>query len=144
MLEERIANLENGRGTTCTSSGHSAQLLALFALMSPGDRIISSNKLYGGSITQFGKTIQKFGWDCTFVDTDDLDQVREAFEEHDKENKVKALWCESLANPGGVVSDMEALSAIAKEYGVPLIVDNTMATPYLCQPIEHGADLVVH
>ena len=112
--------------------------------MSPGDRIISSNKLYGGSITQFGKTIQKFGWECTFVDTDDLDQVREAFEEHVNENKVKALWCESLANPGGVVSDMEALSAIAKEYGVPLIVDNTMATPYLCQPIEHGADLVVH
>ena len=118
MLEERIANLENGRGTTCTSSGHSAQLLALFALMSPGDRIISSNKLYGGSITQFGKTIQKFGWDCTFVDTDDLDQVREAFEEHDKENKVKALWCESLANPGGVVSDMEALSAIANAAAV--------------------------
>ena len=70
--------------------------------------------------------------------------MRKAFEEHDKESKVKALWCESLANPGGVVSDMEALSAIAKEYGVPLIVDNTMATPYLCQPIEHGADLVVH
>ena len=77
------------------------------------------------------------------MDTDDLDQVREAFEEHDKENKVKALWCESLANPGGVVSDMEALSAIAKEYGVPLIVDNTMATIPL-PPIEHGADLVVH
>jgi O-acetylhomoserine (thiol)-lyase len=144
VLEERIANLENGRGTTCTSSGHAAQLLALFALMSPGDRIISSNKLYGGSITQFGKTIQKFGWECTFVDTDNLDEVRNAFKEHDAENKVKALWCESLANPGGIISDLEPLSEIAKEYGVPLIVDNTMATPYLCQPIEFGADLVVH
>ena len=144
VLEERIANLENGRGTTCTSSGHSAQLLALFALMSPGDRIISSDKLYGGSITQFGKTIQKFGWDCTFVNTDHLDDVRRAFELHDKDNKVKALWCESLANPGGIISDIEGLSEIAKEYGVPLIVDNTMATPYLCQPIEYGADLIVH
>jgi O-acetylhomoserine (thiol)-lyase len=140
VLEERVANLENGRGATCTSSGHAAQLLALFALMEPGDRIVSSNKLYGGSITQFGKTIGKFGWSCDFVDVDDFDAVRTALE---KEG-VKALWCESLANPGGVVSDLERLSELTREVGVPLICDNTMATPYLCQPIEHGADLVVH
>ena len=140
VLEERIANLENGRGATCTASGHAAQLLALFALMGPGDALVSSNKLYGGSITQFGKTIAKFGWNCIFVDADDIEAVRAAL----AEENVKALWCESLANPGGVVSDLDNLANAAHEAGVPLICDNTMATPYLCQPFEHGADLIVH
>ncbi|SDF08367.1 O-acetylhomoserine aminocarboxypropyltransferase [Thalassobaculum litoreum] len=140
VLEERIAALEGGRGTTCTSSGHAAQMLALFALMSPGDRFVASRRLYGGSITQFGRTFQKFDWHCDFVDAEDLDAVRAAA----MQDKCKAIFAESLANPGGVITDIAALSRIAKDAGVPLIIDNTMATPYLCRPFEHGADLIVH
>ncbi|WP_179954019.1 O-acetylhomoserine aminocarboxypropyltransferase [Denitrobaculum tricleocarpae] len=139
VLEERIASLEDGRGSTCCASGHAAQLLAFFALMEPGDSFIASNRLYGGSITQFGKTFKKFDWRVKFVDVDDPQNVRDALSPD-----CKAIFVESLANPGGVVSDLEALSNIAKEAGIPLIVDNTMATPYLCRPIEWGADLVVH
>eukprot|EP00750_Incisomonas_marina_P010508 INCI16281.1.p1 GENE.INCI16281.1~~INCI16281.1.p1 ORF type:complete len:564 (-),score=106.74 INCI16281.1:52-1743(-) len=140
VLEERLATLEGGRGATCTSSGHAAQMLALFALMEPGNRLVASDKLYGGSITQFGKTIKKFGWDCTFVDVDDHDAVAEAA----SDPACRAVWCESLANPGGSISDISALAAICDDVGVPLIVDNTLATPALCRPIEHGASLVVH
>ena len=140
VLEERIASLEGGRGTTCTASGHSAQLVALLPLMEPGDKIIASTKLYGGSITQFGKTFKKFDWHCDFVDMDDMTAVREAA----ATPGVKALYAESLANPGGVITDIEALKEIAAEVGVPLIIDNTMATPYLCQPFRHGADIVIH
>ena len=140
VLEERIASLEGGRGTTCTASGHSAQLVALLPLMEPGDRIIASTRLYGGSITQFGKTFRKFGWECSFVDMDDIEALRQAASQPD----VKAIFAESLANPGGVVSDIEALKSVAAGAGVPLIIDNTMATPYLCQPISHGADIVIH
>ena len=140
VLEERIASLEGGRGTTCTASGHSAQMLALFPLMQPGDLIVASTRLYGGSITQFGKTFKKFGWDCAFVNMDDMDAVRAAA----ANPACKALFAESLANPGGVISDISALAEIAHGAGVPLIIDNTMATPYLCRPFEHGADLIVH
>jgi O-acetylhomoserine (thiol)-lyase len=140
VLEERIASLEDGRGTTCTASGHSAQLVALLPLMEPGDRIIASTKLYGGSITQFGKTFKKFDWHCSFVDMDDPDALRQAA----AEPRVKAIYAESLANPGGVITDIEALKEVAIEIGVPLIIDNTMATPYLCQPFKHGADIIIH
>ena len=142
VLEERIANLEGGRGATCTSSGHAAQLLALFALLNPGDTILSSKQLYGGSITQFGKTFpSKFGWNAKFVDADDLGAVeRELAENPD----LKAFWVESLSNPGGGVHDLGALGRLCNDAGVPMIVDNTMATPYLCRPIEHGAALVCH
>jgi O-acetylhomoserine (thiol)-lyase len=139
VLEERIASLEGGRGATCCASGHAAQILALFPLMDPGDELIASNRLYGGSITQFGKTFKKFDWRCTFVDVDEPENLRRALSP-----RTKAIFTESLANPGGVVSDLEALSKVAKEAGVPLIVDNTMATPYLCPAFEHGADLIVH
>lgn len=139
VLEERIASLEGGRGATCVSSGHAAQIMALFPLMEPGARFVASNKLYGGSVTQFGKTFRKFDWHCDFVDLDDLDAVKRAVGE-----ETRALFCESLANPGGVVSDLEPLAKIAADAGCPLIVDNTMATPWLCRPIEWGADLVVH
>lgn len=139
VLEERIANLEDGRGATCCASGHAAQILAFFPLLEPGDSFIVSNRLYGGSITQFGKTFKKFDWQAIFVDVDDPDNVRKALTPN-----CKAIFVESLANPGGVVSDLEALSAVAREAGIPLIVDNTMATPYLCRPFEWGADLVVH
>jgi len=140
VLEERLANMEGGRGATCCSSGHSAQILTLFALMQPGDTIVASNKLYGGSLTQFGKTIKKFSWNCTFVDVGDLKQVEAAL----KDPTARLLFCESLANPGGVISDLRALSGLARGAGIPLVVDNTLATPYLCRPIEHGADIVVH
>jgi O-acetylhomoserine (thiol)-lyase len=139
VLEERIASLEGGRGATCTASGHSAQMLAFFPLLQPGDEFISSRRLYGGSITQFTRTFKKFGWSGVLVDTDEPDNVRRAINP-----KTKAIFCESLANPGGVISDIEMLAKIAHENGLPLIVDNTMATPYLCRPIEWGADLVIH
>ncbi len=138
-LEERIASLEAGRGGTCCASGHAAQLLAFFAFMEPGDEFISSTRLYGGSITQFGKTFKKFDWHCHFVDFDEPENIRKALTP-----KCKAIFCESLANPGGVVSDLEAIAKIAEEAGVLLIVDNTMATPYLCRPFEWGAGLSVH
>ena len=138
-LEERIASLEGGRGATCCASGHAAQILTFFAFMEPGDEFLASNRLYGGSITQFGKTFKKFDWHGRFVDVDDIDAVRRALGP-----KCKAIFVESLANPGGVVSDLEALARVAEEAGIPLIVDNTQATPYLCRPFEWGADLVVH
>ncbi len=138
-LEERLASLEGGRGATCCASGHAAQILAFFAFMEPGDRFIASNRLYGGSITQFGKTFKKFDWHVDFVDVDDPDAVRRALSP-----RCKAIFVESLANPGGVVSDLETLAGIAQDAGVPLMVDNTMATPALCRPFDWGADLVIH
>jgi O-acetylhomoserine (thiol)-lyase len=138
-LEERIASLEDGRGATCTASGHAAQLVAFFSLMAPGDEFIASNRLYGGSITQFGRTFPKFGWTAHFVDADDPENLRRALTP-----RCKAIFVESLANPGGVVTDIEAAAKIAHEAGIPLIVDNTMASPYLCQPFQWGADIVVH
>ncbi|WP_298365698.1 O-acetylhomoserine aminocarboxypropyltransferase [Azospirillum sp.] len=140
VLEERLANLEGGAGATATSSGHAAQLLALFPLMAPGDHVVASQKLYGGSINQIGTSFPRaFGWQPTFVDTDTPDNVRAAITE-----KTKAIFVESLANPGGVVTDIEAIAKIADAAGIPLIVDNTLATPYLINPIQWGATLVVH
>lgn len=138
-LEERCAALEGGVGSTAAASGHAAQILALFPLMQPGDEIIAANKLYGGSINQMGHSYRKFGWGAKFVDPDDPENFRRA-----ASDKTKAFFIESLANPGGVVTDMAAIAEIAHDIGVPLIVDNTMATPYLCRPFEHGADIVVH
>lgn len=140
VLEERLANLEGGAGATATSSGHAAQLLALFPLMAPGDHVIASQKLYGGSINQIGTSFPRaFGWQPTFVNTDEPENVRAAITE-----KTKAIFVESLANPGGVVTDIEAIATIADGAGIPLIVDNTLATPYLINPIQWGATLVVH
>ncbi|HYC03223.1 MAG TPA: O-acetylhomoserine aminocarboxypropyltransferase [Azospirillaceae bacterium] len=140
VLEERLANLEGGAGATCTSSGHAAQMMAFFPLMRPGDEFIASRKLYGGSLNQFANSFPRaFGWNCRFVGGDDADEFRRAVTD-----KTRAIFIESLANPGGVVSDIEAIARVAEEAGVPLVVDNTMATPYLCRPIEHGATLVVH
>ncbi len=139
VLEERCAALEGGVGSTATASGHAAQILALFPLMQPGDEIVAANKLYGGSINQMGHSYRKFGWSAVFVDPDDPENFRRAVT-----SRTRAFFIESLANPGGVVTDMAAISAIAREAGVPLIVDNTLATPYLCRPFEHGADIIVH
>jgi O-acetylhomoserine (thiol)-lyase len=139
VLEERMASLEGGRGAIAVASGHAAQLLAFFAFMEPGDHFVASNKLYGGSITQFGKSFRKFGWEATFVDPDAPDNFRRALTP-----RSKAIFVESLANPGGVITDLEAVANVAHEAGALLIVDNTLATPYLCRPFEWGADLVVH
>jgi len=138
-LAERMAALEGGAGAVCCSSGHAAQILALFPLMGPGCNIVSSNRLYGGTVTQFSQTIRRFGWEARLVDTDDLAAVEAAIDEN-----TRAIFCETIANPGGYVTDLDAMSAIADRAGIPLIADNTTATPYLCRPIEHGATLVVH
>jgi O-acetylhomoserine (thiol)-lyase len=139
VLEERMASLEGGRGATATSSGHAAQILTLFPLMRPGDDIVAANKLYGGSINQLGHAIRKFGWSATMVDADDPENFRKAIGAN-----TKALFIETPANPGGDVVDTQAVADIAHEAGIPLIVDSTLATPYLCRPIEFGADLIVH
>ncbi|MFK7869944.1 MAG: O-acetylhomoserine aminocarboxypropyltransferase/cysteine synthase family protein [Roseobacter sp.] len=139
VLQERIATLEGGVGAVCCSSGHAAQLMALFPLMSPGKNIVVSTRLYGGTVTQFSQTIKRFGWSAKFVDFDDLDAVKAAIDED-----TRAVFCEAIANPGGYITDLDAISAISDAAEIPLIVDNTSATPYLCRPIEHGATLVVH
>ncbi|QJF50717.1 O-acetylhomoserine aminocarboxypropyltransferase/cysteine synthase family protein [Roseobacter ponti] len=139
VLQERIAMLEGGVGAVCCSSGHAAQIMALFPLMSPGKNIVASTRLYGGTVTQFSHTIKRFGWSCTFVDFDDTDAVKAAINDD-----TRAVFCEAIANPGGYITDLDAISEISDAAGIPLIVDNTSATPYLCRPIEHGATLVVH
>lgn len=138
-LEARVAALEGGPASTAASSGHAAQIMAFFPLMSPGDHIVAARKLYGGSINQMTHTYKKFGWEVTFVDFDNAVDIKAALTP-----KTKALFCESLANPGGSVTDLSMVADIAHEAGVPLVVDNTLATPYLCRPLEHGADIVVN
>jgi len=138
-LEEKLATLEGGRGGTATSSGHAAETLALFPLMAPGMEVIVADKLYGGTINLMGKSYQKFGWKAIFADTEDPESFRRAVTD-----KTRAIFIENLANPGGIVADLEAIAKIANEAGVPLVVDNTLATPFLSQPFEWGADLVVH
>jgi O-acetylhomoserine (thiol)-lyase len=139
VLQERIATLEGGVGAVCCSSGHAAQIMALFPLMGPGRNIVVSTRLYGGTVTQFSQTIKRFGWSAKFIDFDDTAAVEAAVDDD-----TRAIFCESIANPGGYVTDLKAISAIANKVGLPLIVDNTSATPYLCRPFEHGASLVVH
>ena len=138
-LQERVATLEGGVGAVCCSSGHAAQIMALFPLMQPGCNVVVSTRLYGGSITQFSQTIKRFGWSATFVDFDDLAAVEAAIDAD-----TRAVFCESIANPGGYITDLNAVAKIADAAGLPLIVDNTSATAYLCKPIEHGATLVVN
>ncbi len=139
VLQERIATLEGGVGAVCCSSGHAAQIMALFPLMQPGDNVVVSTRLYGGSITQFSQTIKRFGWSASFVDFDDVEAIEAAADEN-----TKAIFCESISNPGGYLTDIPAVAKVADRLGVPLIVDNTLASPYLCKPIEMGATLVVH
>lgn len=138
-LQARVAAMEAGAGAVCCSSGHAAQIMALFPLMGPGLNIVASTRLYGGTVTQFNQTIKRFGWSCKFVDLDDPDAVRAAIDDN-----TRAIFCESISNPGGYPTDIPAIAAIADAAGIPLIVDNTLATPYLCKPIEMGATLVVH
>jgi O-acetylhomoserine (thiol)-lyase len=139
VLEERVAALEGGTAALAVASGHAAEFLVMHALMQPGDEFVASKKLYGGSINQFNHSYKNFGWNVVWADPDELTTFERAITP-----KTKAIFVESIANPGGVIVDIAAISAIAKRAGVPLIVDNTMATPYLCRPIEHGADIIVH
>ena len=139
VLEERIACLEGGRAAVCAASGHAAQFLTFFTILEPGDEFVASKNLYGGSITQFGLSFKKLGWNCNFVDPNDPENFRKAITP-----KTKAIFIEILANPGGIIVDVEKVAEVAKEAGIPLIVDNTMATPYLCKPFDWGADIIVH
>ncbi|MCY4151098.1 MAG: O-acetylhomoserine aminocarboxypropyltransferase/cysteine synthase [Aestuariivita sp.] len=139
VLQERVATLEGGAGAVCCSSGHAAQIMALFPLMEPGKNVVVSTRLYGGTVTQFSQTIKRFGWSAKFVDFDDCDAVRDAIDDD-----TRAVFCESIANPGGYITDLPVIADLADQAGIPLIVDNTSATPYLCRPIEYGATLVVH
>ncbi|WP_306089030.1 O-acetylhomoserine aminocarboxypropyltransferase [Qipengyuania flava] len=138
-LEKKIAALEGGVGALGVASGHAAQLIAFHTLMEAGCNIVAAKKLYGGSLNQLGESFRKFGWETRFVDTDDPTNVAAAIDDN-----TRCVFIESLANPGGVVSDIAAIAEAAHNAGIPLIVDNTMATPALCRPFDHGADIVVH
>ena len=138
-LEERVAALEGAPAALAVASGHAAQAIVFHTLMQPGDEFVASTKLYGGSINQFNHAFKNFGWQVRWADPDNLDALRAAVND-----KTKAIFIESIANPGGVVTDIGAIAMIAKQAKIPLIVDNTLATPYLVRPIEHGADIIVH
>jgi O-acetylhomoserine (thiol)-lyase len=139
VLEERVAALEGGTAGLAVASGHAAQVIVMHALMMPGDEFVASKKLYGGSINQFNHSYKNFGWNVVWADPDDISTFEKAVTP-----KTKAIFVESIANPGGIITDIEAVSKIARKAGVPLIVDNTLATPYLCKPLDYGADIVVH
>ena len=139
VLEERVAALEGGTAALAVASGHAAQVVALQQLLTPGDEFIAARMLYGGSINQFSHAFKSFGWNVAWADPDDIGSFERAVTP-----RTKAIFVESIANPGGSITDIEAISAIARNAGVPLIVDNTLATPYLIRPIDHGADIVVH
>ena len=139
VLEERVAALDGGTAALALASGHAAQIVAFHTLLETGDKFIAGRQLYGGSINQFNHTFRKFGWDVVWADSTKPEEFENALDP-----KVKAIFVETLANPGGIVIDIEAISRIAKKAGIPLIVDNTLATPYLWRPIEHGADIIVY
>lgn len=139
VLEQRVAALEGGTAALAVASGHAAQMLAFHTLLQPGDEFVAGRQLYGGSINQFNHSFKKFDWRVAWADATDPQSVAAAVTP-----KTRAIFVESIANPGGVVVDLPAISAIARRAGVPLLVDNTLATPYLCRPKEHGADIVLH
>jgi O-acetylhomoserine (thiol)-lyase len=138
-FEERMASLEGGIGAVATSSGQSAELLTFTSRAGAGDHLVSSAALYGGTFTLLDVSLRRLGIDTTFVPADDPKAFREAIRP-----ETKALYTEIVANPSGIVADLEALADVAHEAGVPLVVDATLATPYLCRPLEHGVDIVVH
>jgi O-acetylhomoserine (thiol)-lyase len=139
VLESRVAALEGGTAALAAASGHAAQLLIFHTLLEPGDEFIAAGQLYGGSINQFNHAFKKFNWNVVWANADDPSSFERAVTP-----KTKAIFIESIANPGGVIVDIPAIAAVAKKAGVPLIVDNTLATPYLCRPKEMGADIIVH
>lgn len=139
VLEQRVASLENGVAALATSSGQAAQLIALTGLMQAGDEMVAASTLYGGTVTQFDVTFRRLGLNAVFVEPDDPENFRRAITP-----KTKCIYAETISNPRGNVLDIEAIARIAHEANIPLVVDNTFATPYLCRPIDHGADIVIH
>ncbi len=139
VLEKRVASLENGVAALALSSGQAAQFLVITTLAAPGDQIVTSSTLYGGTYTQFDVTMRRLGYDFVFVEPDNPENFRKAITP-----KTKLLYGETISNPRSNVLDIEAVAKIAHERGIPLIVDNTFATPYVCKPIDHGADIVLH
>lgn len=139
VLEERVAALEGGTAALAVASGHAAEFLTFHTLLQPGDEFIAAKKLYGGSINQFNHAYKNFGWNVVWADSDDPSSFEAAITP-----KTKAIFVESIANPGGVIVDLKAIATIAKKHRIPFIVDNTMASPYLIRPFEHGADIIVH
>ncbi len=139
VLEAKVAALEGGTAALAVASGHAAQLIVFHALMQPGDEFVAARQLYGGSINQFSQSFKSFGWHVVWADSEDLSSFEKAISP-----KTKAIFVESIANPGGRLTDMAAIAKIAQKAGVPLIVDNTFATPYLCTPFDHGANIIVH
>ncbi len=139
VLEGRIAALEGGTAALAVASGHAAQFLTFHTLLEPGDEFIAGSQLYGGSINQFNHSFKKFDWRVVWANSLDPSSFERALTP-----RTRAIFVESIANPGGVVVDIEAIAAVAKKAGVPLIVDNTLASPYLCRPKDFGADIVVH
>jgi O-acetylhomoserine (thiol)-lyase len=139
VLEQRVASLENGIGALAVSSGQSAQLIAISSLMQAGDHMVASATLYGGTYTQFDVSFRRLGFDVTFVEPDDPENFRKAIKPN-----TKLIYGETISNPRGNVLDIAAVAAVAHEAGLPLVIDNTFATPYVCRPIDHGADIVVH
>jgi O-acetylhomoserine (thiol)-lyase len=138
-FEERMASLEGGLGAVAFSSGLAAQLCTVLALAQAGDHLVCTQNIYGGTVTQLSVTVKRMGIETTFVSAEDLDSVRAAIRP-----QTRLLFVETIGNPSGVVADLRAFASLAHELGVALVVDNTFATPYLCRPIEHGADIVVH
>ncbi|MBV8581436.1 MAG: O-acetylhomoserine aminocarboxypropyltransferase/cysteine synthase, partial [Candidatus Eremiobacteraeota bacterium] len=138
-FEEKLASLEGGLGAIATASGLAAQLVAVLSLAQAGDHLVAATQLYGGTITQFSVTLKRMGIETTFVSVSDHDALRAAIREN-----TRAVFVETIGNPNGNIADLAVLAEIAHGAGVPLMVDNTFATPYLCRPIEHGADIVVH
>jgi O-acetylhomoserine (thiol)-lyase len=139
VLESRVAALEGGTAALAVASGHAAQFLVFHTLLEPGDEFVAGRQLYGGSVNQFNHAFKKFDWNVVWADSRDPESFARAITP-----KTKAIFCESIANPGGIVVDLPAIAAIAKKAGIPFIVDNTLATPYLCRPKDHGADIIVH
>lgn len=139
VLEARIASLEGGTAALAVASGHAAQFLTFHTLLEPGDEFVAARQLYGGSVNQFNHGFKKFDWNVVWADATDPASFERAITP-----KTRAIFCESIANPGGIVVDLPAIAAVAKRAGVPLIVDNTLASPYLCRPKEFGADIVLH
>ena len=139
VLEQRVAALEGGTAALAVASGHAAQALVFHTLMQPGDEFVAGRQLYGGSVNQFNHAFKNFGWNVRWAEATKPETFAAAISP-----RTKAIFCESIANPGGIVVDLPAIAAVARRAGVPLIVDNTLATPYLCQPKVHGADIVVH
>jgi O-acetylhomoserine (thiol)-lyase len=139
VLEARLAALEGGTAALAVASGHAAQFLTFHTLLEPGDEFVAARQLYGGSVNQFNHSFKKFDWRVVWADATDPSSFARAITP-----RTRAVFCESIANPGGVVVDLPAVAKVAKQAGVPFIVDNTLATPYLCLPKEFGADIVVH